>query len=344
MNYAKLFMVRKDGSYQGKYKDASGKWHTVCDKDPEKLFYRIEELKKPKPPTFGDLIDAWQAEHDAETAFKTAESYIAPCRRLKEELGDILAEEVTPLELQNFLNRMARRKYSKRTVQLHLTVIRLVYQRAVLLGILPVDTSAVLSIPKGLSAQRREVPKDAALAAVLASEKEEMGPFALTLYYTGLRRGEALALRYEDIDRKERIIHVRRALQFTPNYPEMKEPKTEAGVRDVHYPEALNKILPKKKSGPVFPGPDGKSYMNKGNFIYRWQKYCEAIGHDITCHQLRHYYATAMYEAGVPVIAAQAQLGHKNASTTMGIYTHLRDGVKNDAYDQIDNYFNKKSG
>lgn len=344
MNYAKLFTVRKDGSYQGKYKDASGKWHTVCDKDPEKLFYRIEELKKPKPPTFGDLIDAWQAEHDAETAFKTAESYIAPCRRLKEELGDILAEEVTPLELQNFLNRMARRKYSKRTVQLHLTVIRLVYQRAVLLGILPVDTSAVLSIPKGLSTQRREVPKDAALAAVLASEKEEMGPFALTLYYTGLRRGEALALRYEDIDRKERIIHVRRALQFTPNYPEVKEPKTEAGVRDVHYPEALNKILPKKKSGPVFPGPDGKSYMNKGNFIYRWQKYCEAIGHDITCHQLRHYYATAMYEAGVPVIAAQAQLGHKNASTTMGIYTHLRDGVKNDAYDQIDNYFNKKSG
>ena len=344
MNYAKLFTVRKDGSYQGKYKDASGKWHTVCDKDPEKLFYRIEELKKPKPPTFGDLIDAWQAEHDAETAFKTAESYIAPCRRLKEELGDILAEEVTPLELQNFLNRMARRKYSKRTVQLHLTVIRLVYQRAVLLGILPVDTSAVLSIPKGLSAQRREVPKDAALAAVLASEKEEMGPFALTLYYTGLRRGEALALRYEDIDRKERIIHVRRALQFTPNYPEVKEPKTEAGVRDVHYPEALNKILPKKKSGPVFPGPDGKCYMNKGNFIYRWQKYCEAIGHDITCHQLRHYYATAMYEAGVPVIAAQAQLGHKNASTTMGIYTHLRDGVKNDAYDQIDNYFNKKSG
>lgn len=343
MNYAKLFTVRKDGSYQGKYKDASGKWHTVCDKDPEKLFYKIEELKKPKPPTFGDLIDAWQEEHDAETAFKTAESYIAPCRRLKEEFGDIPAEEVTPLELQNFLNRMARRKYSKRTVQLHLTVIRLVYQRAVLLGILSVDTSAVLSIPKGLSAQRREVPKDAALAAVIASEKEEMGPFALTLYYTGLRRGEALALRYEDIDRKERIIHVRRALQFTPNFPEVKEPKTEAGVRDVHYPEALNKILPKKKSGPVFPGPDGKSYMNKGNFIYRWQKYCEAIGHDITCHQLRHYYATALYEAGVPVIAAQSQLGHKNASTTMGIYTHLRDGVKNDAYDQIDSYFAKNS-
>lgn len=342
MNYAKLFTLRKDGSYQGKYKDSDGKWHTVCDKDPEKLFRRIEELKKPKPVTFGSLIDAWQEEHDAESAFKTAESYIAPCRRLKDELGDITAAEVTPLELQNFLNRMARRKYSKRTVQLHFTVIRLVYQRAVLLGILPVDTSAVVSLPKGLSAQRREVPKDAALAAVLSSEKEEMGPFALTLYYTGLRRGEALALRYEDIDRKSRIIYVRRAIQFTPNFPEVKEPKTEAGVREVYYPEALNKILPNKKSGPVFPGPDGKSYMNKGNFIYRWQKYCAAIGHDITCHQLRHYYATAMYEAGVPVIAAQAQLGHKNATTTMGIYTHLRDNLRDGAHKQIDDYFSEK--
>ena len=114
MNYSKLFTLRKDGSYQGKYKDSDGKWHTVCDKDPEKLFRRIEELKKPKPVTFGSLIDAWQEEHDAESAFKTAESYVAPCRRLKEELGDIPAEEVTPLELQNFLNRMARRKYSPR--------------------------------------------------------------------------------------------------------------------------------------------------------------------------------------------------------------------------------------
>lgn len=341
MNYAKLFTKRKDGSYQAKYKDASGKWRTVSGKDPKELFHRVEELKKPKPATFGKLIDDWQAEHDAETAFKTAESYVAPCRRLKEEFGEIPAEEVTPLELQNFLGSLARKKYSKRNVQLHLTVIRMVYQRAVLLGLVPVDASSVLSVPKGLKTKRREVPEDAALAAVLASRNEEMGLYAITLLYTGLRRGEALALRYEDIDRESRTIHVRRSLQFVPNFPEVKEPKTEAGIRDVHYPEALGKILPKKKSGPVFPGPDGKSYMNKGNFIYRWQRYCEAIGHNITSHQLRHYYATAMYEADVPVLAAQAQLGHKNASTTMGIYTHLRDAKREEANQKIDEYFNK---
>ncbi len=341
MNYSKLFTKRKDGSYQAKYKDASGKWRTVSSTDPKKLFERLEELNKPKAITFGLLIDEWQEEHDAESAFKTAETYAAPCRRLKEEFVDIPADEITPLELQHFLGRLARQKYSRRNVQLHLTVIRLVCQRAVLLGKMTVDPSSVLAVPKGLAQKRREVPDDSALAAVLASQGEEMGLYALTLLYTGLRRGEALALRYEDIDRKSRTIHVRRSLEFVPNYPEVKEPKTEAGVRDVHYPEALEKLLPKKKSGPVFPGPDGKSYMNKGNFIYRWQKYCEAIGHNITSHQLRHYYATAMYEADVPVLAAQAQLGHKNATTTMSIYTHLRDAKRNEANQKIDEYFNK---
>ena len=341
MNYAKLFTKRKDGSYQAKYKDASGKWRTISSTDPKKLFDRLEELKKPAPITFGKLIDEWQEEHDAESAFKTAETYAAPCRRLKEEFGDVPADEITPLELQHFLGRLARQKYSRRNVQLHLTVIRLVCQRAVLLGKMAVDPSSVLAVPKGLSQKRREVPEDAALAAVLASQSEEMGLYALTLLYTGLRRGEALALRYEDIDRKNRVIHVLRSLQFVPNFPEIKEPKTEAGIRDVYYPEALDKLLPKKKSGPVFPGPDGKNYMNKGNFIYRWQKYCEAIGFNITSHQLRHYYATAMYEADVPVIAAQAQLGHKNASTTMGIYTHLRDAKRDEANKKIDEYFNK---
>lgn len=341
MNYAKLFTKRKDGSYQAKYKDASGKWRTVSSKDPEELYNRLDELKKPKPITLGKLIDDWQEEHEKEFSFKTAESYVAPCRRLKEEFGETPADEVTPLELQNFLGRLARKKYSKRNVQLHLSVIRMVYKRAVLLGLVPVDASTVLSVPKGLYSGHREVPDDPVLSAILASQNEEMGLYAITLLYTGMRRGEALALRYEDIDRESRTIHIRRSLQFVPNFPEVKEPKTEAGIRDVHYPEALDKLLPKKKSGPLFPGPDGKGYMNKGNFIYRWYKYCDAIGYKVTSHQLRHYYATAMYEADVPVLAAQAQLGHKNATTTLGIYTHLREAKRSEANALIDKYFSE---
>lgn len=342
-NYAKMFTRRKDGCFQAKYKDAAGKWRTICAADPEKLYHRLQEKKNPPPLTVGDLLDAWQVEHDKETAFKTRESYIAPVRRLKEAFGDEPAANLSPARVQEFLADLGRKRYSRRSVQLHRSVMNLAYQRALLLGLVSINPIAVVSVPHNLPTSRREVPEDAALEAVRASQGVDFSAFALTLLYTGLRRGEALGLRYEDIDRKARIIHVRRSIEFTPNFPEVKLPKTNAGIRDVHFPPELLDVLPNNATGPIFPAPDGESYLSKEMFLWRWNKYCTAIGHKLTCHQLRHYYATAMFEAGVPVIAAQAQLGHKNASTTMNIYTHLREQKKEEAYSQIDAYFSGKS-
>ncbi len=342
MKYEKLFTQRKDGCYQAKYKDAAGKWHTLADRDPKKLYDRLEEKTKPAPVTVGELLDAWEEEHGATVSYRTRVTYVAPIRRIKDDLGDLPASELTPGDVQDLLNSLARQRFSRRSVLLHRGVISMAYQRAMLLGQVSRNPVDAVSIPRGLSAGTRSVPEDAALDAVLSRTELPFAPFALLLLYTGLRRGEALALRQEDVDRKNRIIHVRRALQFEPNSPVVGAPKTFTGIRDVHFPPALLKILPNGKEGPLFPAPDGVSYLSRMMFLYRWRKYCEALGHEITCHQLRHYYATAMFEAGVPVLAAQSQLGHRNATTTMNIYTHLREQKKQEAYDQIDAYFSPK--
>lgn len=336
-NYAKMFTRRKDGSYQGKYKDAAGKWHTVSNADPEVLYHRLEQLKNPPPLTFGEILDAWQAEHDEEIGYKARESYVTPCKRLKAEWGDLAAGSVTPRMITDYLSEMGKKRYSRRTVQLVMTVLHMTFHRALIRGEVDRDPTQAASMPRGLMTKRREVPEDSALSAVLASGETSFGPFALILYYTGLRRGEALALRQGDIDRKKRIISVRRSLTWTPNMPEVKEPKTEAGIREVHFPKELLPFLPDRD--PLFPDPKTGEYMTLNHFTYAWRLYCQEIGHDITCHQLRHYYATAMYEAGVPVLAAQAQLGHKHASTTMNIYTHLRNQKREEANALIDAFF-----
>ena len=337
MNYAKLFVKRKDGSYEGKYKDATGKWRTVSNRDPEVLYNRLQELKNPPPITFGEILDAWQDEHDKEIGYKAQETYITPCRRLKEEWGDLPARDITAAMITDYLAEMGRKKYSRRTVQLVMTVLRMTFRRALLKGDVPADPTQAASMPRGLSVTRRTVPDEEVLAAVMASGD----PFALLLVCTGLRRGEALALRQEDIDRKKRIIHVRRALTWTPNLPEVKDPKTYSGIRDVHFPKELLPFLP--TCDPLFPGKDGE-YMTLNHFTNEWRKYCKTIGYDLTCHQLRHYYATALYEAGVPVLAAQAQLGHKNATTTMAIYTHLREQQRKESDAMIDTYFGAAFG
>lgn len=337
MNYAKLFVRRKDGSYQGKYKDASGKWRTVCSTDPETLFHKLERLKNPPATTFRTILEAWQEEHDREIGYKARESYQTPVRRLCEEWGDLPAGEITAAMITDYLARMGAQRYSRRTVQLVMTTLRMAYHRALLRGDVQSDPTQAATMPRGLAAYRRTVPEDAALAAVLASGDLPMGPLAILLYYTGLRRGEALALRQEDVDRKHRVIHVRRSLTWTPNRPEIKLPKTDSGLRDVHFPEELLKFLP--DSDPLFPDHSTGDYTTLNHFVADWRVYCRQIGHEITCHQLRHFYATAMYEADVPVLAAQAQLGHKNASTTMNIYTHLRAQKRDEANALIDSYF-----
>lgn len=344
VNYAKLFTLRNDGYYQTKYKDATGKWRTLSGKDPEKLYDRLQAALNPPPPVFADSVSAWEREHSEAVGWKTAESYNAPVRRINEIFGGSRIDEITPARLQAFLDDLGKQGYSRRTVQLHHDVLNMIFSRAVLHGELSVNPMQTVSIPHGLSATRREVPDDAALRAVMARTDAPFALFALLCLYCGLRRGEALGLTYEHIDRARAVIHIVQALEFIGNVPEIKAPKTQSGVRTVPIPAVLLPLIPDQKHGYVFTMADKESPLTKIAYRRRWDAYCKELGYEITAHQLRHGYATLLYEAGVPVLSAQRRLGHANASTTMNIYTHLREKADDDATRQMDKYLSELTG
>jgi len=62
IDYASMFVLRKDGRYQGCYYDKDDRKY-VYDRDPEKLYSKIQELEKPKVNTFGEIAEAWKEEH-----------------------------------------------------------------------------------------------------------------------------------------------------------------------------------------------------------------------------------------------------------------------------------------
>ena len=188
-------------------------------------------------------------------------------------------------------------------------------------GTISVNPCAAVSMPRNLPTSRRELPEDAAIAAVKAAD----GPFSLfakICLYAGLRRGEVLALRYEDIDRAHGVIHVGKAVEYVGNNPHLKAPKTAAGNRDAILLDVLAKEIPKGK-GLIFRRDDGGP-LTKTQFRKRWIAYCREIGYDITAHQLRHGFATILYEAGIPDKDAQELLGHSSITVTRNIYTHIR--------------------
>lgn len=334
-NYAAMFTLRKDGRYMGYYHDLdrngqpTGPRHPIYDRDPEKLFHKIREKESGEAPplTFEAAADAWERKHWERIGSKTAETYAAPLRRIKAQFAGMTAEEVSAQDIQAFISDLGKQGFSRRSVQMHRDIINMIYNNAILEFGIRANPKIGTKMPKNLPAKKRELPKDEAIEAVKHGGGAPFGLFALVCLYGGLRRGEALALTYEDVDRKAGLIHVTKAVEFIGNNPHLKPPKTDAGVRDVPLLEPLAAAIPDKGSGLLFPREDG-GVLTKTQYRKRWAKYCESIGHEITAHQLRHGYATILYEAGVPDKDAQELLGHSSIAVTRDVYTHIRQSQK----------------
>lgn len=350
VNYASMFTLRKDGRYMGYYHDLdrdgkpTGPRHPIYDRDPEKLYRKILEKESGEAPplSFEAAADAWERKHWDRIGSKTAETYTAPLRRIRQQFSGMTAEEVSAQDIQAFLADLGKQGFSRRSVQMHRDILNMIYNDAIVESGLRFNPCVAVSVPRNLPTKKRELPKDDAIEAVKAGGGAPFGLFALVCLYSGLRRGEALALRYEDIDRAAGVIRVTKSVEFIGNNPHLKQPKTAAGMRTVPLLEPLADVLPDKKSGLVFPREDGE-LLTKIQYRKRWAKYCEAIGHEITAHQLRHGYATILYEAGVQDKDAQELLGHSSISVTRDVYTHIRQSQKEATARRLNDFLKQQS-
>ena len=132
-------------------------------------------------------------------------------------------------------------------------------------------------------------------------------------------------MRYEDIDRENGRIYIRRSVYHTGPTPQIKEPKTAAGIRPVPLLPALAAALPQKEHGYIFSNDGGKSPLPGWYVTDQFEAYRKRTGVTVSPHEIRHGYATALYEAGVDFKLAQKFLGHAQLSTTMDIYTDILD-------------------
>ena len=347
-NYAAMFTLRADGRYQGYWHEPSkngkkGKRHFVYDRDPERLYHRIQEKENETPPplTFEQAADAWEKKHWDRVGNKTTETYAAPLRRIKDQFAGMDAEEVTAQDIQAFLADLGKQGYARRSVQMHRDILHMIYNNAIIENGLRFNPCTAVTMPRNLPVTKRELPSDEAIEAVKAGAGQPFGLFALICLYAGLRRGEVLALAYEDIDRKAGVIHVTKAVEYIGNNAHLKPPKTKAGVRDVPLLAPLAGAIPKDGKGLIFPREDGDP-LTKTQFRARWLKYCEAIGNNITPHQLRHGFATILYEAGIQDKDAQELLGHSDITLTRDVYTHIRQKQRDATVKKLNKYITKK--
>lgn len=289
--------------------------------------------------TFLEVSDLWEREHLPTLAPNTLKGYKPAIERANEQFGGKYVRETTPAEIKSFIDGFAKKGFAQKTVKTQLLILNLIFKYAVLMGQISNNPCAAVSVPKNLPRGRREIPSDDQIKRVKEyCQSSQMALLAYLILHTGCRRGEAVALRWADIDFDERTVSISRSAYQSGSKVMFKCPKTSSGVRTVPLFDCLaEKLSPRLPTELVFSKSDG-SPLDDSAFKANWNEYKNASGVNITPHQLRHAYATVLFDAGIDPKDAQELLGHAQLSTTMDIYTHISEARRKKTYDILNKF------
>lgn len=256
----------------------------------------------------------------------------------------------------------------KETQRLLLTCIRQIINAAIDDGLISRDVTRNIKLAPAPAREEKEPLSSRELEAIQAADLDmRQRCFINVLLYTGMRKGEAFALRKADIDLRAGEIRVTHSVTYIDNEPVIKMPKTRAGIRSVPILAELRQILQEyMKTCPMylFGDPESGKLLTAGQARSFWEtiyrKISDAAGcirktsdqkkviyvtdpmKGLTCHRFRHNFASILYYAGVDVKDAARILGHENINITLQIYTHL-DQEKSASAEKIEQYL-KKAG
>lgn len=286
---------------------------------------------------YKDILLIWLDEKKMEVRNSTIQNYQRCINRwIIPQMGFLNVEDITRNDLQNFiLNFSSNHKQN--------TVINLTKPLSGSLiwseenGYLKINPWKGVKIPKDFSEKEIKVFTKEEISLLLeAKHYQQVKKDMIILgYRTGMRIGEILTLRWDDINFNEGFITVKRTLSgYKNNVPEITEPKTRKSRRRIDLDKVTLKMLTNRKDnseGYVFGKKDGSIYSRQAINLPRM---CRSIGIEPrSFHSLRHTHATILLAAGIHPKIVQERLGHAKVSTTLDTYSHLIPGMQQVAVD-----------
>ena len=281
-----------------------------------------------------------------------------------DELQDVPLNQIRPFELQAILfsiaakNPLTGKPMAKKTIKEYIQVINSIFVFAHENRALEYNPATKLKVPQTATEpmQRRALTKEERNRVMEFEHRAK--PSAMLMMLSGLRRGEATALQWNDIDFEHKKIYVTKSFNFKTK--DFKAPKN-GKARVVSVPQVLIdylRTLP-RESLFVLTNANGKmmtddswrrmyeSYMHDMNLKYGFDacaphKYSPTkIPMNIipfTPHELRHTFCTIMFEADIDPLTAKEQMGHADIQTTLSIYTHLSNQHKKVQISKLDSF------
>ena len=273
-------------------------------------------------------------------------------RHLVPGVGRIPLAKLNGAHVQELVNGLVKSGASPQTVRNVHAVLRRALGQAVRWGILSRNPAAAVDLPAARSFDVRALGVDEARAIIGAVQGDRLEPLVTVALATGLRQGEALALRWADVDLEAAQLTVRHTLQRAGGM-HLGEPKTRRSRRTVTLPAFAVTALRRQRDWfqaqqRLLAGPDWReggwvfttgigTPMHAGDVTKRLQGLLAAAGLPrMRFHDLRHGAATLLLAQGVHPRVVMETLGHSTIAVTMNVYSHVVPALQREAADRLD--------
>ena len=314
--------------------------------------------------TYNQWLDRLKSAKSVDTGESELKTFIYRAKYFSYEFGEIPIKKISQTNIQSLINQIAKKNpkngkpSGRRTVERYLAAISAVFECAIENRATEFNPCKYVKIPRNAPIKERRALSEEEIKRIEETPHRAQTA-AMLMLYSGLRRGEATALLWSDIDLDNHTITVNKSFDFKTNT--VKRPKTAAGTRLVNIPNKLVTYLKsvKKASIYVLTKADGKPMtepawralwdtyildlnIKYGKFIDSRSKFDPSgnilMIEPFTPHCLRHTFCTLMYKAGIDALTAKEQMGHSDIKTTLSIYTHLDQQFKNKKICKLDDY------
>jgi integrase len=333
----------KKTRYEVAFVDSDGRqrWRTV-DRLQEARDLRAALVSKVKRgervtssrTTFADFADEWLDAQEPRLRPRTFELYGSLLRlHVKPRLGRRRIADVTVDDVARVVAELERDGYAGWTIRANLTVLGRVLGAAERRGIIAANPVRRLEKAERPRVERREFPSldREAVGKLIAATPERYRLIVAVSVMTGLRQGEALGLRWQDVDVRAGTLRVKHQLDRHGN---LVEPKTGTAKREVPIPPSLGRVLADqrelafgvgtaKPTDFVFCSETGGP-MHHRNIVRRGLERALAttgLPH-LTWHDLRHVAASMLIAEGGSVAYVSRVLGHATPAITLSTYAH----------------------
>lgn len=270
--------------------------------------------------------------------------------------------KITPIMIENMIHNVYYKEelsyyYAKSILTTVRAIFRHAKRRRIIQDIHEIEDISIKKKPfthTEIAKKQNKFLDAVELKSVLAQLTKLAPRVALLIEFmslTGLRIGELLALRYCDYDEKKATININGTLQyFYKNGSDIKRgtPKNIYSVRDVTLDARCVKILnsiitDNKRQSLWFKGYEEQGYIftaKRGNpydmqYINKLLKQVHIDGKHLTTHIFRHTHISILAELGIPLKAIMQRVGHNDPATTLSIYTHVTQHMKNDIVEKL---------